>query len=167
MNRSEAIEFLRKHQPLPDDGKLTESLATTLDEVRMYLADNRTPEAIPLLLGVFGDGDGYGVYPLIEDTLVAHDARDVIPHLICALRSGSRAVRYWSAQIASRFPDDQLVAPLEDVLRSGDFDLRYAAVTALDSNPSPAARATLRSWLEHETEPELKDALDDILSPGV
>jgi hypothetical protein len=162
MDTSEAIEFLRKHQPLPDDDELTESLATTLDEVRMYLTVNPTPEAISLLLGVFGRGDGFGVYPLIEDTLAAYDARDVIP-----LRSDSRAVRYWSAQISARFPDDQLVAPLHDMLRSGDFDLRYAAVTALESNRSPAARATLRSWLEHETEPELRDVLNDILSRGV
>lgn len=51
---------------------------------------------MPLLLNSFGEGDGHGVYQLVEGTILGHPENVVVPALIDGLqnRSGSVTFRY-------------------------------------------------------------------------
>jgi hypothetical protein len=65
MNKEKAIEFLKKHQPMPDDDSLSTELINEYDMVRKYFLMNPDEECIPLFLNSYGKIDGYGVYKLI------------------------------------------------------------------------------------------------------
>lgn len=163
MTPQEAEAFLTEHQPLPPDAELSEGLIERFDEVRQYLLLTPNDRAVPLLLNAFGDGSGFGVYQLVEDVLSMIPKERVVPHIARALSSPHRGVRYWNAQIAARFPDAVLVPPLSDLARDSDFDLRYAAITALEQILSGDATAALSATLRDETDPELQALLRDVL----
>jgi HEAT repeat protein len=148
MTRDEALDFLRSHQPMPDDEALSEELIRRYDEVRRHFIDYPDARCIPLFLNSFGEGDGFGVYQLVEDVLTRFPSQEVIPHLLTALSNSSRSVRYWVAEIAASFPDEQLVRPLSVFLTEGDEDLIAASVIALGQIKSREARASLRSALD-------------------
>jgi HEAT repeat protein len=164
MTRDRAIEFLRRRQPLRADEFLEKAEIETLDLVRRHLKNHPDEEALGLLLGVFGDGDGFGTYQLIEDAVSAHEPRVVVPALKRWLETGPRSVQYWCAQIATGYHDERLVRPLATLLRRDDYDLRYAAVTALEANESPAALEALRTWRPDETDDELIRVIDEVLN---
>jgi len=94
MTVDEGLAFLQTHQPMPDDTALSEELVRVYDEVRRLFIDHPDARCIPLFLTSFGDGDGFGVYQLVEDVL-RHFSRDtVVPHLKKALTHGRRSIRY-------------------------------------------------------------------------
>src|SRR5512138_3286844 len=103
MTIERALTFLRSHQPMAADTSLDQADLEELDRVRRFLKTNPNEEAVGLLLGVFGDGSGFGVYQLIEDTVAAHDHSVVVRSLIERLTDGTRSVRYWCAQISANF----------------------------------------------------------------
>jgi hypothetical protein len=163
MSASRAVGFLRKHQPLPPDKALQRGDIEELDAVRKYLMKDPVGEALELLLGVFGDGSGFGVYQLMEDTIAAYAPADVVPVLGRKLESGGRSVRYWCTRIASRYPNDSLVDPLASNLTPEDHDLRDATIAALENIGTPRARSVLRTWLPHETDKELREIIQAAL----
>jgi hypothetical protein len=165
MSRKRAVEFLRQHQPLPADHALEQEHLDELDAVRCYLIKCPALEALELLLGVFGEGSGFGVYQLIEDAVAAYEPADVVPALCRSLESGPRSARSWCAQIACghRYRDDRLVDPLGGNLTSGDEDVRYFVITALEFIGTPRAKATLRNWLPQERDEELQGRIREIL----
>ena len=162
MTRIRAIEFLRRHQPMGSDDVLGQTELDELDRVRRFFSSHPDNEGVELLLGVFGAGDGFGVYQHIEDAVAAHDPATVIPVLKSKLENGPRSVRYWCAQIAANYSDERLVPPLVMALTPRDYDLRYAAVTALESVGSAEALAALRHWLPHEDDEELREVIEEI-----
>lgn len=164
MTREEALGFLRRHQPMPDDEALSEELVARYDRIREYFIANPDPEAVPLFLNSFGRGDGFGVYQLVEDVLAVHDPDVVITALNSALNSGRTSVSYWSAQIAANYPDASLIQPLGHLLEKGDFDTKYAAITALEQIGGPAVLLLLRNALEREPDDELRDLLEEVSS---
>jgi hypothetical protein len=101
LDRRAALEFLHEDQPLPADAGLTEEQIQTFDAVRRFFLQHPDKEAVPLLVNAFGEGSGFGIYQLVEDTLAQHDHEDVFAALDKAL--GARGVRYWAGQIAVRF----------------------------------------------------------------
>ena len=164
MDTPAALAFLEAHQPMPDDADLDEGLIGEYDDVRRHFLQNLDERCIPLFLNSFGSGDGFGVYPLIEDVLAQFPPEKVVPHLAAALQSSHQSVRYWSAQIAAIFPDQELVSPLGRLLIDEEFDVRYAAVTALGQICSVESRIILSEHQQHEAEAEIADLIDDILS---
>ena len=95
-----------------------------------------------------GDGIGGGVYQLVEDVILKHKSDVVLPHLLQALASPHRSVRYWCVQIAAVFPHPDLIAPLAvHLAQADDFDMRYAAVTALEQIGDARALEVLRDAL--------------------
>lgn len=163
MTLSHALEFLGSHQPLPSDAQLSRTELDELESVVRFLARHPDKVALDLLLGIFGDGSGFGVYQLVEDAVAAHEPNLVAEVLESKLASGPRSVRYWCAQIAAGYRDERLVAPLASNLIASDYDLRYAVVTALEAIGGNAARAALQGWLPHETENELADVIREVL----
>lgn len=163
MNKLEAIEFLSKYQPLPDDDKLTKEIIDNYDAVRKYFKDNPDEECVPLFLNSFGYVSGFGVYQLIEDVIRLFDKDKVIPHLKQALSSQYRGVRYWNTQIAAIFPDNELIQELGNRLKEDDFDMRYAAITALEQVGGLEVKTLFKYALDKEDEEELKELLSEAI----
>ncbi|TEB06809.1 hypothetical protein Psch_00341 [Pelotomaculum schinkii] len=131
MDKKDAIDFLKKHQPMPDDKNLSKDVITKYNEIREYFLTNPDEDCIPLFLNSFGERDGFGVYQLIEGLIAKFKKNHVMPHLLKALESHYRSIRYWNASIASSFPSEELFEPLKKMLFENDVDIRYASITAI------------------------------------
>ena len=162
LNYYNAINFLKEHQPLPDDELLDEETVSKYEEVRRYFLNNPSPECIPLFLNSFGMGSGFGVYQLIEDVLLKFSKEQVLRHLIDALESRNIGVIYWSVQVASYYPNDDLVLPLSVLLNNQNADIRYHAVVALSEINSAIAQKMLRDRQHIETDQEIIELINNI-----
>lgn len=135
MNKKDAITFLRKNQPLPDDEKLTKEIINKYDEIRKFFIDNPDDDVIELFLNSYGKGDGLGVYPLVEDVLLNCSKEKVIFAIKEILEdiNTPNNIRYWVTQNAELFFDDRLRKGLEISLHSENEDIRDAATIILDN----------------------------------
>nr|WP_153752942.1 hypothetical protein [Xanthomonas sontii] len=136
------MTFLRAQQPLPDDDQLTQDLIDAYDAARRLFLAAPDHAALPLFLRSFGKGDGWGVYPLVEDLFHACSRGEAIVAIREALEDprlpgGSR---YWVTQLAAAFADPTLRAGLALSLRSEHPDTREAAEMALEMLDQHAAR---------------------------
>lgn len=163
MTRDDALRFLRKHQPLPADTELDQTLIDKFDQTRKFFAQNPDPACVTLFLHVFGDGDGLGVYPLVEDTLIRQDRPQVIFGLKQALQSELHSVRYWCCQIAASFPDEAIVSELIALLSDDDDDIKYAALTALEQAATSAVKSDILQFSREVQNHELKEIADEIV----
>lgn len=167
MTRDQAIEFLREHQPMPDDADLDDATAETYDEVREYFEANPDPECVSLFIGSFGDGLGFGVYQLVERTLARHPQDIVISAINNGLQSRFPGVQYWSANLAVAFPDDCFLCPLLANLKSGNPNTKSMALGALASLAtnlrSERARNAVLEFFDHETDEDLKSIAADVV----
>lgn len=164
MTKEAAIQFLEANQPLPPDSKLSQTVIDRFDEVRLYFLETPDPICVPLLLNAFGDGDGFGVYQLVEDVLLRQNRDQVIRNLLVSLESNYRGVRYWSSQIAANFPDEALVPALVRLLDEDDFDMKYAALTALEQTKALSSREAIMTFAVEESDEELKELAEEILA---
>lgn len=162
MNKDEALRFLALHQPLPPDSALSAELLEAYDEVRKFFLEHPDPDCIRPLLNSFGEGSGHGVYQLIENVIRKLPTRNVVTELMHSLRSEHRSVRYWNAQIAALFPVNALLPMLSKLLHEDDFDMRYAALTALEKI-GPDAKPIVAEFLVTERDPELRSLAEGIL----
>ncbi|MCG1021473.1 HEAT repeat domain-containing protein [Sutcliffiella horikoshii] len=165
MNLSEAIDFLEKNQPLPDDSSLegNPEILNTYNEVRKYFLDNPNPICIPLFLNSFGEGSGFGAYQLIEDVLLKYLPEQVMPHLIEGLNSAQYEIRYWNTQIASSFPDEDLIEPLAKLLSDNSPDIRYMAVVALSEINDQRVISLIQTALKEEEDTEVMELIEDVI----
>lgn len=164
MTIHEASTFLQAHQPMQPDPLLDEQDLVLYNQARECLLDNPDPVAIPLLLTSFGEGGGYGVYQLVEDVIGKYSPLLVLPHLITALHSEHSGVRYWCAQIASRFPSAELIDPLARLIREDSSAIAYAAVTAMEQIDDDLAIQKLEELLKQVTTPEIRELIREVLS---
>lgn len=131
ITKLEAICFLKQHQPMPNDNRLKGEEIEKYEEVRRFFINNPDAECVPLFLNSFGGKDGLGVYQMVEDVILMYDSKEVLPYILQAFNSLYDSVKYWAAQIASNFPDVSLFIPLVNLLGNEDFDIKFAAMTAL------------------------------------
>lgn len=134
MNRNEALSFLRDHQPMPDDDDLTQEVIDKYDEVRKFFTANPDKEVISLFLNSYGNGDGWGVYQLVEDVFYKCHRDDVVVEIKELLENPSIAdsVRYWVTQVSAAFSDVKLKKGLAISLKSKNEDIRDAAQLSID-----------------------------------
>lgn len=134
MNRNEALSFLRDHQPMPDDDDLTQEVIDKYDEVRKFFTANPDKEVISLFLNSYGNGDGWGVYQLVEDVFYKCHRDDVVVEIKEILENPSIAdsVRYWVTQVSAAFSDVKLKKGLAISLKSKNEDIRDAAQLSID-----------------------------------
>lgn len=167
MTRDQALEFLREHQPLPDDAALDEATAETYDEVRKYFEANPDPACVDLFIGSFGDGLGLGIYQLIEDTLDQHPKDVVVQAIEKGLRSPFPGVRYWSANLVTSFPDERFLDRLRVNLKSENPDTRSSSFWALLSLAallkSKEARAAVLDFYTNEADDHLRANAADLV----
>nr|WP_244667178.1 hypothetical protein [Xanthomonas sp. D-109] len=142
VNKTDAMVFLRAQQPLPDDDQLTQDLIDAYDAARRLFVADPDRAALPLFLRSFGTGDGWGVYPLVEDVLHACDRSDTVAAIREALEDPTLpdGSRYWVTQLAAAFPDSTLREGLAQSLRSVHPDIREAAEMALEMLDRHATR---------------------------
>lgn len=164
MNRKTALSFLEANQPFPQDAELTTTDLNELDEVRKFFAENPDRASVRLFLNVFGDGDGFGVYQLIEGTVLKQDRKTVVAELLKSLTSPHPSVRYWCAQIASSFPDESVVESLILLLEGDDFDTKYAVLTTLEQVGELVPKRILAAYAEGEKEEELRELAEVIIN---
>lgn len=103
MDRETAIAFLKEHQPMPPDDKVTNEVITKFVEVVLwldeYVPEHPDPVFIPLLLNSFGEDTDLGVYETVEDILRYYPVEDLLPHLPAALQSPYVCRRFRAALI--------------------------------------------------------------------
>lgn len=162
MNKDDALAFLALHQPLPSDAELSEDVIKRYDEVRRFFLEHPDPDCVRPLLNSFGNGNGHGVYQLIENVIRKLPTRIVVAELIQSMRSEHRGVRYWSVQIAALFPVNTLLPELRERLREDDFDMKYAALTALEQIGAEA-KPVIAEFLVTESDPELRSLAEGML----
>lgn len=138
-------------------------LVQRFDEVRKFFIANPDERCVSLLLNSFGEGDAHGVYQLVEDTILAFPDEVVVPALADSLRNLSGSVRYWSAQIAANYPNQELAEPLIELLNRGNLDEQVAAVTALEVLGTPQARGVMEKALSSDIEDEVKTMIRQAL----
>lgn len=133
MNTEEALDFLSKNQPMPADEYLTQSTIDTYDEARRHFIQHPDKKAIPLFLRSYGDGDGWGVYQLVEDFFYQCNPDDVKKEIKTILedRTIPKSIRYWVTQVSASFVDNSLKHGLEISMQSENIDIREAAEIAL------------------------------------
>lgn len=111
MNKEKAINFLEKHQPMPDDNSpnCTEFLLKEYHRVIVYFTENPCDEAIPLVLNSFGKGDGSGIYTLVDDLLLAANHQIVIDTMCDILKNKNTllSIRYWVTVFAYDFAEKE------------------------------------------------------------
>ena len=134
MNKSEALDFLQQHQPMPNDENITQDLIDRYDSARRYFISDPDKNAIMLFLRSFGDGDGLGVYQLVEDFFYKCKKSDVVESLKIVLEDEhvSDGVRYWCTQSAAAFADELLRPGISISKKSKNEDIRGAANIALN-----------------------------------
>ncbi len=165
MDKEKALDFLRRHQPLPDDKTLNETpnLIKEYNEVRQYFEAHPDKQAIPLLLNSFGDGSGFGLYQLVEDAIIPFPAEEVVPHLVQVLSSKYQGVRYWAAQVAMSFPSPQLLQPLQKILQEDNSDGRTAAASSLAFIQGEGVDEILRQALNSEQDNDIREFITQVL----
>lgn len=164
MSKQGALLFLQAHQPMPPDTELTQELIDKYDQVRKYFIEYPDAQAIGPLLNSFGDGDGFGVYQLVEDAIIVHAPELVIPQLNRALTSAPPSCQYWCAQIAAHYSDEVLLDALSELINNDNTDIREAAIIALAGIDSTMTKPLLKRRLTDESDVEVKELLRDILT---
>lgn len=134
MTKENALNFLSRHQPMPSDENLTQDIINEYDEVRKFFIKNPDKRAIELFLRSYGEGDGWGVYQLVEDFFYQCSDIDVKKEIKKVLedRTISDSVRYWVTQTAAAFNDEMLRNGLEISLQSKNIDIKDAANDAIE-----------------------------------
>lgn len=134
MTKDDAFNFLLRHQPMPSDNDLTQDLIDQYDNVRKFFIDHPDRKAIDLFLRSYGDGDGWGVYQLVEDFFYQCKEADVKIEIKKVLEdiTISDSVRYWVTQVAAAFNDEILRDGLEISLHSTNADIKDAAEMAIN-----------------------------------
>ena len=169
MTKHQALEFLRQHQPMPGDDGLTEDLLTTFQEVHDYFVEHPDPSCIPLFLNSFSDSMGFGVFQVCGEVFQRYDILLVTPHLVDALRSDQRGVRWWAAHWAMELESEELIEPLVELLASEiDDDAHYFALATLGfiwrKTQNEKVIAVLEQRQKVETHPERIELIDEILN---
>src|SRR5260221_8075640 len=116
MTSSEALAFLRAHQPMPDDKVISHEDAESFIAALDVLEKMPTPEAIPLLVGAVSNATTLGMYEHIKFVLMRFRPSQVAPSLAVALRDPESGRRYRASWWASDCPCIELVEPLQDLL---------------------------------------------------
>lgn len=105
ITKTEALSFLKTHQPMPRDEEVKEDEMMAYDEVREFFLNNPDEQCIPLFLNSFGGKDGFGVYQMVDEVIRMYDKEIVLPYILKAFNNPSDSVKYGCVQIASDFQD--------------------------------------------------------------
>jgi hypothetical protein len=160
----EAIDFLRRHQPMPPDEAIDDTLIAEYEAARQVLLSETDERVVPLVLGSFGPGFGHGVFQMMDEVVRRYPPALVVPALDEALANPSPG-RWWVLQMALDFPDRRLAPHYKRLLASDHRDERFFAAADLEDVYNPAEdEDAVRAALRTERDPEIVDVLKNILA---
>ena len=119
MDKQSALEFLKSHQPMPDDGEITSELAQSYAQVAEFFTANPDAEALPLFFGSLTSGDGAGSFPLLEGVLLAADRNAALQN-----EHSNAGARFWATLFSVNFICDEVVGALEASLKYASEDMK-------------------------------------------
>jgi hypothetical protein len=160
METSEALEFLARHQPMPDDEHLDQTTMDTYEAVRKHFLEHYDERCVPLFLGSFGEGSGWGVYQLVEDVLREYPRDLVRKALDDCLQSPHSGVRKWCLQIAMEYEDPALLRHFRRMLSSDDVDERIWSAYNIDLVGTVDDRPLVEEALRSETDADVREILE-------
>ena len=168
ITKVEALSFLKEHQPMPSDTTVTEEEMKRYEEVRTFFIKNPDEQCVSLFLNSFGGKDGLGIYQMVEDVIIMYDKEIVLPCILHAFNNSHKGVKYWCIQIAANFPDESLLLPLADFLKSEDQDIKIAAIIsiaqlALNHIKVYEILKILKENIEHIIDKETKEFAIEVL----
>lgn len=158
-----ALDFLKKHQPMPKDEYIDEDLIKEYDEVRKFFTNHYDERCIPLFLNSFGEGDGLGVYLHIEELLQKYDHNVVVNYLEKGILSDTPSIRYWCTEIAAVIVDKQLVTALKNSLNDENIDIRISSIIALENIKENKVYQILQNRLEIEEDKEVINLIKEVI----
>ena len=85
ITKTEALSFLKAHQPMPSDDDAKEEEIDVYIEVIDFFLNNPDEQCIPLFLNSFGRG--FGVYQTIEEVIMMYDKEIVLPYILNAFNN--------------------------------------------------------------------------------
>ena len=153
------MEFLCHHQPMPPDRDWDDEMLRDYSDAIDFLFNNKANDIIPLYLGSFGDGAGWGHYERLVDALLVQDHDVLVSCLKNTIGHHVDSIRYWSIQIAGDTADTALASPIEERLSDENPDIRIAAATALVQIGCVDSVSKLRERLKDERVSEVVEAL--------
>jgi hypothetical protein len=163
MTTEEALRFLAEHQPMPDTNVVSDQLLLQLNEVLEYFETHLDQRCIPLLLNVFGEGDGHGVYQMVGFVIRRYPKDVVVPHLRMSLRNSKPAALFWNTQIACGFQSVDLVEPLIEIAISDNDTLREIAMFALSRYPADTMIPLLEAARDRPMNQQARHDLDALI----
>jgi hypothetical protein len=161
VNHTQALAFLARHQPLPQNASpsLLARLRTALD----VLDDCRDPRLIPLLLNCHAEWEELTLYDQIQQLLRRFPEHEVRPHLLMGLRGDPQRAAFY-ADTARYFPHSHLIAPLAHLLHSAHPYTRLVAAAALECIGGPLVRMIAEKACEAEGDEDVQEILQAIVS---
>jgi hypothetical protein len=163
----EALAFLASHQVMPENSPQPD--VARLDEVRRYLALHPDARALPLVLGIFADHMGWGIFQLFDEVLARFSASELTRHLRTALAAPDRGTRCWAAHWSLAFPSQELTPDLLKLLaQPGDDDAHCLVIATLGeickSEFNPTVLRVLRARHETDADPDRRDLLRELVT---
>lgn len=159
MNKEEALAFLKKHQPMPEDKELTQELMNKYEEVKTFFEKNPDVDCIPLFIKSFGE-DGFGMYEDVRFVFYKLPSETVAGYLKQFLYSKNRNIRHWCAEFALSYSFPELTEPLTYCLKEQDDEIRNCAVIALQFIPEKRVTKVLQEAYEHEVDKAIKNNME-------
>jgi hypothetical protein len=164
MTTDEALRFLAEHQPMPDTEGATEQQLRQLAAILKHFQTHCDERCIPLLLNIFGEGDGHGVYPMVGRVIRRFPESVVVSHLRNGLSSPRRSVREWSAEIALSYHHECLIEPLIDLAMCEDQTLREISMFALSRYEAGTVVPLLNAARERPMDKNIRQEIDDLIT---
>jgi hypothetical protein len=147
----------------------TQEEVDQLNDVRRYFEAHPEPRAIPLIIGLFADHMGWGIFQLFDSVLAKFPTAELTPHLRIALTARDRGTRWWAAHWALEFPSQGLAPELLALLaQPEDEDAHYFAIAALgeicEKEFDPSVLEVLRARHAVDTDPERRELLEEVVT---
>jgi hypothetical protein len=132
MTRTEAIEFLKAHQPMPSDRAISDEEGRLFAETLRHFEAQPEEVCIPLFVGSVSGDTGLGMYQQIRFVFQRFPLAMVGPHIRAALRSPDPGVRAWAVDWALDCPWSELLPDLQRICTSSEdedaHELAHAAM---------------------------------------
>jgi hypothetical protein len=145
MTSAEALDFLRSHQPMPEDSAADENLRGTYVDVLTHFLENPDPRAVPLLVNSIPADSSLEMYDSVGFALMEYPLEYVVPSLRDGILPGSPSLQRRCCRWAASLGAWELEPLVRYVAGGDDPEVRAAAesfLTAFASRPETSESPT-------------------------
>lgn len=162
MNHTQALEFLKAHQPLTDEAIYDQATLDRVGQVVEFYRDNPIAADLPLLFGFIGETDAAGWFDDLEVALVLDFPRsDLIVHVIEALNTypPDSGVCLWLAMVVRQLQPHESMAVCRAAYRHSGVHTRRSLASEIERAATPADATWLGSLVSWESDEEAQSHL--------